>query len=225
MLCSSSGCMSFQVGVLSGGVMHPLGTAGWRILSAQLWAISLVKSWICSDWSPFLLHFHQTGALWQVSSSMAVWIDPGCFVCAMPAFPEIAGHTVASFCWTDEGQLVALAARWTCCSLYAEILPCSFSFLLYLLFLCSVFGLGSKVKPAQAKLNGWSRKEMLEFCSTSHKQVVSWGFCTPLHLSYFRFYCKCKSGAETCGLCILRTWLWNRWVHAWLASGNQQNNS
>lgn len=67
---------------------------------------------------------------------------------------------------------------------------CCVSFLfcyVYLLFPHSVFGLGSKVKPSQAKLNGWSRKEMLGFCSTSHKEVVSWGFCAPLHLSISDF--------------------------------------
>lgn len=186
--------------------MHPLGTAGWRISPAQLWAISMVKSRICSDWSPVLHHFPQSGALSQVPSSVAVWIEPGCFVCITPAFPAITGHTLASFCWAAEGRLVALAARWTCCSLYAEILLCFFSFLLHL-FTTSLFCIWSwkQGKPSLAKPNGSSRKEMLEFCNTSHKkklqvEVFALSFASFL----FRFYCKCKSGAETCGLCIPR---------------------
>lgn len=174
--------------------MHPLGTAGWRISPAQLWAISMVKSRICSDWSPVLHHFPQSGALSQVPSSVAVWIEPGCFVCITPAFPAITGHTVTSFCWTDEGRLVALAARWTCCSLYAEILLCFFSFLLHL-FTTSLFCIWSwkQGKPSLAKPNGSSRKEMLEFCNTSHKKNCKLKFLhSPLHLSFSDFTASVK---------------------------------
>lgn len=47
----------------------------------------------------------------------------------MSAFQAIADHTAASFCWTDAGQFVALAARWTRCSSHADILIFSFSIL------------------------------------------------------------------------------------------------
>lgn len=158
-------------------------------------------------------------SLWSVCGFI-----PGTLICGnLDGFMvlRVCYVSLSSNCWPHSSILLLNGCR-AVCSTGSQMdmlqFPCWYP---DFFFFHSLFSLGSTVQPLQAKLNGWSRREMLEFYKTENQKLLVDEFfvlCVePLHVM---FYCKGKSdGEKVCRLCFLGGYLEKRWVPTWLASG------
>ena len=133
------------------------------------------------------------------------------FACVLPASEAIADHS--SIPWTNGWQAACSAGSQT----GVLRLRCQYS----VVVLFALYSVLEATESLLAKLNRWSRKEMVEVYSTQKRKLeVVEPFAISIVSLSFLLYCECKSdGAEVCRLSSPRGWLWRRWVHAWLASG------
>lgn len=107
---------------------------------------------------------------------------PGTLICGnLDGFMVLRVYydSLSSNCWPHSSLFLLNWCR-AACSTGSQMdmlqFPCWYS---DFFFFHSVFSLGSTVEPLQTKLNGWSRKEMLEAYNTENqKLLVDEFFCT-----------------------------------------------